>query len=548
MDKENDKADSLTIMLKTSLVLVFSILLFGAASAQPDTTANWVESVRLLQSELTPRYEKYRLDYEKNTDRRDGWLIERASRHNDPTAQILLAWKYISKGEKYDEAIQLLRKAGNEKPAKTILALYYFHNFNESKDWSKAMEAIATETSPIHPVSSWIDGAIRIYTSDEDGYRISKLEKNQIKTLKEGARSLQEAADFGHTGAQAELARCYFYGIGVPHDGAKAYEWAMKAHEQEGRGSAPSNPRGTAQLGQCYLEGVGVPKDEMKARELLQIADERKDMLGRTLIGSFFLHGEVLQSNPHDGIHMLEDSYRTYRNPEAAHTVGLFYARGERNQRNFQKALQNWERALEIGGPTSKTLRNLAIAHHTGGAGIAADSEKAMEYFHQAAELGDSRSMGWLAELYKNQGNRRESLRWAKKAMEGEDGRGSYIYAQSYWDLHGVDKDRGIAVALYRKALNSGYLAAEDTVDSINDILPAGTILRMLKDHDLSKGNFSYFNNYTAEWQCEGCGSRVVTPGNKPPQDKGQARTSERVHWITNYYCDRISHDWKQVQ
>lgn len=75
-------------------------------------------------------------------------------------------------------------------------------------------------------------------------------------------------AERGDAEAQAQLAKCYFKGLGVTEDPAEAVVWYRRAAEQ-GHAQAQNN------LGRCLLSGLGVPKDPVKAAVWLMKAAQQ---------------------------------------------------------------------------------------------------------------------------------------------------------------------------------------------------------------------------------------------------------------------------------
>ncbi len=72
---------------------------------------------------------------------------------------------------------------------------------------------------------------------------------------KQAIKWYRKAADQGDKDAQAELGRCYFYGIGVKGDYKQAVLWYRKDRAKAGNADAQYS------LGYCYEYGQGVMRN-----------------------------------------------------------------------------------------------------------------------------------------------------------------------------------------------------------------------------------------------------------------------------------------------
>jgi TPR repeat protein len=79
-------------------------------------------------------------------------------------------------------------------------------------------------------------------------------------------------AEKGHRAGQVLLGLCYFHGVGVPEDKAKAVEWFRKAAEQE---DVWKLAEAEYQLGYCYSHGYGVLQDEAESIKWYRKAAEQ---------------------------------------------------------------------------------------------------------------------------------------------------------------------------------------------------------------------------------------------------------------------------------
>ena len=80
----------------------------------------------------------------------------------------------------------------------------------------------------------------------------------------------QQAAEHGHSRAQAQLGFSYQLGEGVPENWTEAAKWCRKSAEQFDR-------LGLYCLGQMYQFGIGVPQDRERAYKLFDRAEDQGD-------------------------------------------------------------------------------------------------------------------------------------------------------------------------------------------------------------------------------------------------------------------------------
>ena len=94
------------------------------------------------------------------------------------------------------------------------------------------------------------------------------------------------AANGGLPAGQFEMGYYHFEGCGpAEQDYATAFDWFEKAYENSKCG-ADTKAQCAAYLGICYQSGLGVVQDDEVALELLQEAEEGKDSLWESILGS----------------------------------------------------------------------------------------------------------------------------------------------------------------------------------------------------------------------------------------------------------------------
>ena len=89
---------------------------------------------------------------------------------------------------------------------------------------------------------------------------------------------VQKPAEQGDPEAQVRLGFMYFYGQGVPQDGAEAVRWVRMAAEQ-------GYPAAQNHLGSFYSAGKGVPQDPAEAVRWFRAAAEQGHGLSMVWLG-----------------------------------------------------------------------------------------------------------------------------------------------------------------------------------------------------------------------------------------------------------------------
>ena len=112
---------------------------------------------------------------------------------------------------------------------------------------------------------------------------LAGLYEGNVATCKRGDKEMASTliaklAKQGAADGQTLLAWMYQYGIGAPHDHAKAVAWYRKAAEQ---GFAPAQYN----LGRIYAVGHGVPQDYTMAHIWFNLAADRKNRNASEVMG-----------------------------------------------------------------------------------------------------------------------------------------------------------------------------------------------------------------------------------------------------------------------
>lgn len=197
------------------------------------------------------------------------------------------------------------------------------------------------------------------------------------RDLKEAFRLYSIAAEKGHADSMMRLAFCYDLGKGVKKDDALAFTWYKKAAES-GEGEH------LYWLGKCYEKGQGCIQDVNAA-------------LG------FYHH--AMEKNYHDGLF----------------SAGLLH----KEKGEYDLALCCFEKSRLLGTTlTCASCSSYQIASmYEWGEGCAKDTEKAMEFYKEAAEGGCACAMRALGVSYEYGGDmvqrdQKQAFQWYLKTLD----------------------------------------------------------------------------------------------------------------------------------
>jgi TPR repeat protein len=239
-------------------------------------------------------------------------------------------------------------------------------------------------------------------------------------------------AQQGDAAAQAQIARFYLEGIGVPRSDTDALVWARKSAEQH-------SIEGQSLLGLMYHLGRGVERNDTEAMQWIRMAAERGHAGAQYNLGVLYDQGYQITKNdpqwsalvektradltehpdwviPQPGpstvfklteFHAAAEWYRKsaeQNNAEAMLNLGILYKEGRGVTKDASAALMWWQRAYSQTTATPEATRlaaamNIGIVYQ-GGAGITEDDREAAIWFRRAAEGGNPFAQGILARLY----------------------------------------------------------------------------------------------------------------------------------------------------
>lgn len=162
--------------------------------------------------------------------------------------------------------------------------------------------------------------------------------------FKSAAYWYEKAAEQGEVKAQWRLAQLYENGEGVDFDIQTALKWYLKADDQN---SSAAQWR----IGRIYLYGKGVPQDYSLAKKWFDKANSQEDHPCAHLFLGYMCRDDLISNAlPQDAIeHWLVASKHPHPIGEVAYNLGYAYYDGYGVERNFEKAKEYFEKAIEEG-------------------------------------------------------------------------------------------------------------------------------------------------------------------------------------------------------
>jgi TPR repeat protein len=122
----------------------------------------------------------------------------------------------------------------------------------------------------------------------------------------------------------------------------------------------------------------------------------------------------------------------------ATNNLGIMYHYGLGVKKNLNTACLLYKKAVDNGG-SSISFDNLALCHERRLRDFKKDDAKAIEYYKKAIELGNEKSIYYLASLYDDMQDYEKSFALFKKASEARDKevkrKGLYLVGTFYYLL-----------------------------------------------------------------------------------------------------------------
>jgi uncharacterized protein len=317
------------------------------------------------------------------------------------------------------------------------------------------------------------------------------------------ARKEQAAA--GDKGAQSDVATWYFSGShGLPLDRAEAAAWYRKAAEQEddfsqralaamyefGEGipvdhdaavywirRALVHYRGSATLiAHRYRVGQRAPQDFRKAAQWCRISAEAGDIDAQNMLGELYETGAEIRDYAEAAkwyrLAAEAEPSRTLWGVRAAmFNLGRVFAYGRGVPQDYAEAIKWYNRAIDAGNFSASYGLGLLYEQ---GHGVAQDFRRAIELYYAAAPI-DREARERLFLLYERElplpKDDAAAIEWYRTAAQNGDARARAGLGLRYKFGKGVERDWGIAFALF-------HLASRSSADLPDFLTPAAVAER----------------------------------------------------------------------
>lgn len=268
--------------------------------------------------------------------------------------------------ENPDEAIRYLQMAADADVAKglTELALCYEEGYGVEENSKKALEYMTKAAEQDYAYAQYKVGCYYLYGLGD------------INTdYQESFKWMSQAAANQYPYALMELGDYYLWDYGDTGEKEKAYEYYMKAAEQECVNEG---------LGICLEYGIGVEENEAEALKYYLKASEDGYSRAMYNAGRCYYHGYGIKENLNEAFRWFNDA-ANYEMIPAIYYRGKMLLDGEGCTQNMEEGIADLTKAAESDYANAQyALANCYLV----GKGVEPDEDKAMELFELAAENG----------------------------------------------------------------------------------------------------------------------------------------------------------------
>ena len=305
-----------------------------------------------------------------------------------------------------------------------------------------------------------------------------------------GLSILTELADKGIGSAQLTLAECLIKGKNTPKDAEKALHYLSLAAQNgsakliTGLGialykseeteidpdfavkslvlaAAAGDDEALVELGNLYFDGAGdMAPDQEKAFRFYRQAAEKDVPSGWELVGYCLYEGKGAPQNRQEALGCYKKAteqglYNSY------YMMGMIYGYDE-TLFHYEKAVSCFEKSAKYG--QTDALVRLGTMHLHGVGTIPPDQQKAFHYFRQAAQADNGLGWEWVAYChywgYGTQQNRQKALQFYHKAAQKGSCHSQYMLGYIYgYDVTPPDLKK--AARWFKKAARQGHSDAQ---------------------------------------------------------------------------------------
>jgi TPR repeat protein len=232
-----------------------------------------------------------------------------------------------------------------------------------------------------------------------------------MNRLAKGIQDMESGHNTDLSGVQKFLAQCYYDGVGVKQDYAKAVNWCRKAAEQGDSDAQYS-------LGYCYENGEGVKPDAGEAAGWYRKAAEQNNSDGQYALGECYYNGVGVKQDYAEAVNWYRKAAEQ-KHAYAQYNLGYCYENGEGVTRNVAEAVSWYRKAAEQDTPDGQYA--LGECYYKG-LGVKQDYVEAVNWYRKAAEQGMADAQYRLGEVYEKgsgvEKSHEEAMNWYRKAAE----------------------------------------------------------------------------------------------------------------------------------
>jgi TPR repeat protein len=266
---------------------------------------------------------------------------------------------------------------------------------------------------------------------------------------------LRRAAKHGYVAAEEAVGMFYQAGFGVQPNPGEALAWYSRA-ARHGSASAASN------IGMLYATGAGVPKDFAKALVWFQKGAQAGDATAQYNLASMYRRGEGTAPNDKEYLHWITAAAEQNHLPAILQVARHYLNLRPASASNTQTAVRWLEQAANLGDSVAQAMLGDLFSN---GVYLKPDYAKAVEWLQRAAQQGQREGeFGLGARYLGGQGvpaDAAEARRWFTIAANQGQPDAQYDLALMFELGRGGPPDRAAAARYYEMAADQGITDAQ---------------------------------------------------------------------------------------
>ena len=238
-------------------------------------------------------------------------------------------------------------------------------------------------------------------------------------------------------------------------------------------------------LGYCLERGFGIEQDFVKAAHYYELAALHQEVNGMFNYGNCLLEGKGIEINVSEGLRYLEMAAQNGMD-KAYIILGNYYLESG----NYKEAYHNFYLSKRQENPIGYYFMAYCLEN---GYGVERDLSKAVDYYMESADNGNSDAMLRLGFLYENgkgvELNYQEALKYYLYAAKAQNYLAYCYLGNLYYEGKGVKKDLEQARKYYLSAADHNVPQAFYDlywVEKNNNIKRALNYLKKAMDHNFS--------------------------------------------------------------